>query len=1260
NGNIWAGTYSQGLYKFDPNTKKIQNWKYNSSNHKGISNNYITSILQDNDGYIWISTYNGLNKFNPDKISEGFEVFFNNSSDKNSLSNNLVWKLTQSQFNRNLIWIGTAGGLCSYNLKKGYFERLNIKAAVPSQFSNSFATVAEQTIFGKSILWAATYGGLFRIDLTDNTSVQYVSDVNKSTSLVGNQIDDVMIDKSGVLWIATDKGLNFHSLKSHNFNNIFSKKADELIFKELLNSDVKSIVKNVDDNFYIASSEALFVLKIKNGQTELKKINAFNDLNLWSIEKGSNNDLWIGSYGKGLIHYNLINSEFKYIKIESPTFITSAFNYIKSLHLSKNGILWIGFWGGGLARYDTKTDKYKLWINNNSDDASLSFNDVWDIFEDKSGRLWIGTNGGGLNLFTPNDGGIFKHWVYEEGNNNSIVNNSIHSIYELPSNDKSETVLLVGTENGLSKVTVTNKNDDKYDVTLKFENFNNIEKLSNRPISGVMADKNGVYWISTNSGLVRFNPILMSTVNFRYSDGFKSNLFNPGAFCMSDSGMMIFGTSKGPVVFNPSEIILSKFNPKIIITDFQLFNESVIPGENSPLKNSVEITKEIDLDYNQNVFTVKFASLDYNASEQIQFLYKLEGFDKDWIRSGSHRSVTYTNIDPGTYTLRVKGTNSDGNWSDQEAKLIINISPPIWKTIWAYALYVSIIAFVLFTIRKFEVSRTKLRNELRHKELEAKNIREIENMKSRFFANLSHEFRTPLMLIKGPAEQLITNKEADKEVNYNLIYRNSEKLQTLIDQLLELSQLESSAIPLNAVKKNIIASLRGLFFSFKSYADEKGIKLTFTATQESIYVWFDDDKLDKIINNLLSNAFKFTPKGGTISLTITTIENSTPKFLQINLTDSGIGIPKDKIPKIFDRFFQVDDSSKRAYGGSGIGLALVRELIDLHKWKIKVNSEMGSGSEFTIEIPLDDDYLNENEKVIKIDASDINNKSIEKIINNHVEETSNKKAHTVNKSKIVQSDKNESLKSVMIVEDSEDVRTYLSELLKNNYKILLAENGLKGLDTALEFLPDLIISDVMMPEIDGIEFCKRIKSDWRTSHIPVVLLTAKASIENKIEGLDTGADDYITKPFSSRELSVRIKNILAQRILLREKFGKGSRIKPENFTPNKADQEFIVNAINIVEKYISDPEFDSEKFAKEIFLSRSQLHRKILNISGQSTGEFIRTIRLKKAAALLLEKKLSVTQIAFEIGFSSPSHFTKAFKQMFDCLPSEYLNNSNS
>lgn len=1259
-GLIWIGTYSQGLFRYEPATGNIINWKYDPVNKNGLSNNYVTSLLQDVDGFIWISTYNGLNKLNPAKLNEGFYLFFANESDKSSLCNNLVWRINQSAVNKNLLWIGTANGLCSFDITKQKFSRLSIQAKYSSQFSNSFASISEQNVDGKNILWAASYGGLFRIDLSNNISQQFVSDKKNLNGLLGNQIDQLLIDDSGVLWIGTDKGLNYHSLKAQKFNNIFSISNSSTLYQELLSSDVKAIAGGNDEDFFIASSEGLFSLNLKNKNPELKKFDALNNLNLWSVENGENNDLWIGTYGNGLIHFSLSNSKIEFIKIESPTFKTSAFNYIKSLHLSKNGFLWIGFWGGGLASLNTKSGTYNIWIKDDNLKRSLSFNDVWALHEDNFGRLWIGTNGGGLNLFIPKNGGEFINWKANEENSNSLINNSILSISEIKSENNFETILLLGTENGLSEVTIKNKNDDIYNPNLIFNNYFNFDVLSEKVISGILKDDSGYLWLSGNNGLMRINPKDKTTISFGSSDGLGSNIFNAGAYYKSQKGLMFFGSSKGPVIFNPSEISSSDYKPKIIFTNFQLLGQSLEPGNASPLKTSITFSKKINLSYDQNVITIKFSSTDYNTSEQTQFLYRLDGFDNDWVTAGVNRSATYTNLNPGSYTFRVKTANSDGQWSEHEASLNINIAPPIWKTFWAYLFYILIILLGLFVIRKFEMSRTRLRNELRVKDLEAKKIREIEIMKSRFFANLSHEFRTPLMLIKGPVEQLLSDRNVNQKEQVKLIQRNSEHLQHLIDQLLELSQLEAASILLKAKKENLVSILRGITNSFTALAENKNISLKFQSVKNEIFAWIDLDKIEKILNNILSNAFKFTPDNGAINVEIvnTTINNI--DFTTVSIKDSGIGIPEDKIDKIFDRFYQVDDSSKRAYSGSGIGLSLVKELVDLHEWKIYVHSELGKGTEFILQIPLDENYLSDYQKVLDINKT-TEVKSLKLLEPNSVE----LQDATVDKKNKIEYHAAKNLEhtkkdTILIVEDSEDVRIYLKDILQNDYSIILSDNGEKGLSDAIEKLPDLIISDVMMPIMDGIEFCKNIKSNWQTSHIPVILLTAKASSESKVEGLETGADDYITKPFSFRELTVRIKNLLTQRRQLLEKFGKDVNFKPENITPNKADQEFLQNAIGIVEKSISNYDFDSDEFAKQIFLSRSQLHRKIQSISGQSTGEFIRTIRLKKAAGLILEKKLSVTQIALEVGFNSPSHFTKAFKQMFECLPSEFIDKSNS
>ena len=673
-GTIWVGTYSQGLFQYQPATGKIKSWKYDPNNRSGLSNNYITSLFQDKTGLIWISTYNGLNRLNPKNISDGFEIFLSDPANLNTISNNLVWRVSQSNLNKDILWIGTANGLCFYDMQKGLFTRYNIKATIPSMFSNSFASVEEQIVDGKNILWAATYGGLFKIDLRTNNSEQFVYDKKNTNGLLGNQIDQLIIDRSGVLWIATDKGINYHSLKTQKFNKVFLQNGTDESFQELLNADVKAIVNGGMDEFFIAASDALFKLIVKDQNTELKRFNELDNLNLWSLEKGSNNDLWIGTYGNGLINFDLNTLKKRFIKIESPTFKTSAFNYIKSLHLNKDGILWIGFWGGGLASLDIKTDEYKIWIKDDNVKKSLSYNDVWALHEDKFGRLWIGTNGGGLNLFVPENDGEFINWIFEKNNKNSIINNSILTITEISSTKENETTLLIGTENGLSKVIVSNNKLDKYDVSLKFNNYPNTEGLIDKSLSGILNDDNGFLWISSHTGLMRFNQTDRSITSFGYADGLNSNIFNSDAACKSESGLIVFGSVKGPAIINPNELKLSEYKPKIILTDFQIFNKSIEPGDNSALKTSISFADKIDLNYDQNVITIKFASMDFNSSEQIQYSYKLEGFDKDWVKNVSLNSATYTNLDPGSYIFKVKSTNSDGFWSDNLASIKIVIA----------------------------------------------------------------------------------------------------------------------------------------------------------------------------------------------------------------------------------------------------------------------------------------------------------------------------------------------------------------------------------------------------------------------------------------------------------------------------------------------------------------------------------------------------------------------------------------------------------
>ena len=1247
--NMWIGTYKEGLYKLNTGTNKIEHWIANPEDEKSLSHNYIQDIIEDDEGNLIIGTYIGLNKFNPDLPDSGFEHFYFNKENPNSLSNNLIWSLSKSEIYNNIIWVCTFNNLTKYNSKTSSFERVKVYNPDDLQYGTSVNSVVEEIMDGEEILWTASYSGLIRINLTTNNAYRYVQDENNSQSLSSNQINKIIKDRTGVLWLITENGINYSTPKSTLFNSVVSGNADFNVASTLKKKNITAFSKSNDNRIWIGTVNGLYLLDNLKTNPELKKLQRFEGYHIWSLESVNENEVWIGTYGKGLKQFKYDDDKLTGWDLDNPHIRTQSVYYNRTILTDSKKNIWVGYWGVGAARINPITGKSKVWLNEPGNPQSISHNDVWVIKEDILGRIWLGTVGGGLNLFEDRNGGIFHHWLYKKDDANSLSSNNIYSICEAQNLDSltgTKTILWIGTSDGLNRFEIKNSSD-VYDIEIKNRFYTVNDGLPDNSVNSIVEDEKGNLWLGTGSGISFFDVNEETFTNFSSADGINGTMMNPESALKLNNNFILIGSTKGLNIFDPQKIQLSSYKPNLVITDFQIFNKSVNIGENSPLTENIHTTNKIVLSYDQDVFSFEFAALDYNSSESIQYAYKMEGFDDEWINSGKRRFVTYTNLDPGKYEFKVKSTNADGVWNNNITSIKIEMRPPWWKTLWAYSLYIILIFLGLVGIRSFELNRAKLRNELKLREFEVRKKSELEELKSRFFANLSHEFRTPLMLIKGPIQQLKAG-ERDKNFseNINLIERNSDRLKELIDQLLELSQLEKAAIPLMAKQENVITILKGLISSFESFTKQKNISLKFQSESENMICWVDRDKLEKIINNLLSNAVKFTPDGGSVSVDFNEKSIDGKPFAEINISDSGAGIPKDKIDKIFDRFFQVDDSTKRSHGGSGIGLALVKEFVDLHKWKISVVSEPGEGTEFVIQIPMSDDYLTEAEKVQPVKNNidtDIKKATDENIFS----PTEKNKTTEV----VIESDNKT---TILVVDDSEDVRKYLSNLLENDFEISEAENGNEGIKVAKENMPDIIISDVMMPSMDGLEFCSRIKSEWQTSDIPVILLTAKASLESKIEGLEIGADDYLTKPFDSRELFTRINNLLEQRKRLRDKYNKETDAITETEKLNKADHDFINKFLGLVENNLDKTNFGTEQLAKELFVSRTQLHRKILAITGQAPGEFIRILKLKRAAQLILEGKLSVTQVAYEIGFSSPAQFTRAFTKQFNCVPSEY------
>lgn len=1232
---IWIGTYRSGLYLLNPETGQINNWQFNPFDSNSLSYNYISSIKKDYQNNLWLGTYNGLTKLSVINSKYIFKRYYKDEKNQNSLSDNLIWNISNDETDQNILWIGTANNLTSYNIAENKFTRYLIPNPDNLQFGTGCGNVVVEYYNNQKLLWIDSYAGLIRYNLTTSKVDRFTTEKNNPFSLPSNRINKIYRDKSGVLWIGTDNGLAYFSPKKIKFNYSISPNINYLNSSELYDISVTSLSISKDGTLWIGTENGLYYSDKSN--LRIQKFSSLRDANIWSLASDDKNNLWIGTYGKGFYQLNCSTKKITdWTYLNKRTKSLSRF-FIKSIFADNAGNIWIGYWGLGLAKFNQQTNEFKTFLHDNNDSTSLSFDDVWVIYRDRKNRIWIGTNGGGLNLYLSDEKG-FKHFISEANAKFKLGSNSIYSICEsVVGVDKNKTILWIGTNNGLSKVVINENSDFDLSSNIESKIYTIADGLPDNSIKSLIEDKNRNIWIGTSSGISMFNPLTEKFVNFNTADGLISNDINLSAAAIMNYETVLMGSKAGLIFFNPNQIKQSDYKPKIVLTDFRIFNQSLKASEDSPLKQSIVYSDEIEIPYSENVFSIQFSAIDFNSPKSIRYAFMLEGFDREWRTSTDVRTVTYTNLNPGSYVFRLKATNSDGVWSDNLRSLKLIILPPWWQTYWAVALYLLVFILGVWGIVKFQVNREKLQQELKRQEFEAHHLREVEKMKSRFFANLSHEFRTPLLLIKGPLEQLINGKaEGNLPEYYQMIKRNADRLQNLIDQLLELSQLESEALPLNIQKQNIISVIRNAATNFLPLAKQKKINLNFNCEYENILIAFDKDKLEKIINNLISNAIKFTNEQGEVNVEIELEKNENIYQLKIKISDTGIGISEEHLPKIFERFYQVDDTTYKTEG-FGIGLALVKELVSIHRWDISVNSKKNEGTTFTITIPLSEEEYNQilicsNEEV----------KELNEIMLIEDEETDNSQKTDNNNPKL------------LFVEDSEDVRIYVSHLLNPHYNLLLSDNAKEGIELAITHLPDLIVSDVMMPEMDGFEFCKIIKTDLRTSHIPVILLTARATRDSKLEGLETGADDYITKPFDSEELLIRIKNLIEQRRLLKEKFSKEIYFNPESLATNSLDKDFIKRITDVVEKNLYDFTFDSEKLAEEISISRSNLNRKLRAITGKGPGEFIRDLRMKKAAQYIIEDKFSITQIALEIGFASPAQFTRAFKKHFGCLPSEF------
>lgn len=1225
NGRYWFAYDNFDLYLYLGTEKKI---RYFRKKQDFTDAGKITSIQETKDGKVWLVYQNGLLRqydINSNKL------LFSSTRFQNLNKGNGPYHL----------FMDSEGDIWLWALNNGVFlfrpPDNSVKAfnenSFPSRLNANLVTQIVQD--NKGLIWVATdHGGVTLIDKKDNFSTSYLlNDPKDPRSLGQNSITSMYKDDNGIIWLGTYK-------QGVSYSN---------------------------------SNIVLFPL-YRHQESNVKSL-PYDDVNRFVEDRSGN--IWIGTNGGGLIYFDRKLKTFKQY-LHDPTNKNSlSSNVIVSLCIDHENVLWIGTYFGGLNSFDGR--QFTHYRHRDSDSSSLANDNVWEIFEDREQHLWIGTLGSGLHLFDRATS-RFKYKAYKGNVKDPLPFNYISSMLQ----DKKGN-LWVGTSAGIVvfdkdrttqvfyqqsafKNDLSNNNviclfeDSKGRIWAgtreglnlfneqagKFQTFTTSDGLPDNMILNILEDNNHTLWLSTPNGLCSAIPkqdkagIVFSVINYDETNNLQNREFNDNAALRTRAGELIFGGPSGFNIIDPSTIQQPVYRPEIIFTGLQILNNTVEPGEliNSRvlLQQSLSQLQSVDLKYKENVFSVEFASLDFGHSARNKYAYMLEGFNADWLYvDGTQRRVTYTNLNPGHYTLKVKVLTGDGRRSDIKT-LRINIEPPFWRTPFAYIIYALIGVALFLLARRITLDRIHMRYEVRQQRREAERAHALEQLKTKFFTNVSHEFRTPLSLIIAPLDKIIkqaTDEEQKKHLN--LVQRNAKRLLNLVNQLLDYRKMEVQEIKLHPSIGDIVRFSKDISHSFMDIAEKKGIEFSFSSNIDNLEIYFDKDKMEKILFNLLSNAFKYTPDNGTVSIHLLyngPVNEQGNGTLAIEVKDTGIGIPADQQDKIFERFFQTDVPAGMVNQGTGIGLAITKEFVKLHSGIITVKSEPEKGSCFTVLLPA----KKIGEPIARTTTQPMPAEDTEQVMLEESQRTGKKK-------------------TIIIVEDNEDLRFYLKDNLKAQYHVEEAVNGKEGWEKIKRLDPDLVVSDIMMPLMDGVELARKIKTETLTAHIPVILLTAMGSEEKQLEGLQVGVNDYITKPFTFEILASRIRNLLAQQMLLQKRFRTQIEVNPSEITVTSVDEKFLQQALELVEKHMDDPEFSVEDLSRDMFMNRVTLYRKIHSLTGKSPLEFIRSIRLKRAARLLDKSGMSVAEIAYEVGFNSPKIFTKFFKEEFKVTPSQYAAN---
>jgi len=1231
-GKIWVGHFT-GVNILDPSTKQISRFVFDSRGPSFTPPNLC--LFEDSQHQMWIGTTAGVYCYNPKTRST--RHFSHNEQQPSSLSGNNVTSVAEDK--NGTIWIGTDGGLSA--LKRGANGFTNYRHTDAEPLSLSSNIINSIAIDG-NVLWLATGKGLDVFDPGKAEIWRFGLNPRDGHSIGAKSVQSIYIDKQGIYWLGTNRGgVNKYDKNLNLFNHVESDVFDERGLKAPI---VTAFVEDRNGDVFVGTDGAglsLFNCKSKTFQDfhlQSKRKTSDKGLSILAMEMSRKQQLLIGTFSDGLFVFDPTSGRYQQLMQGSGLGDINA-NDIYCIKEDSKGNIWIGTNGAGI---NVLNPEYKVIIRYTpnpklANDVKLPINGyIRDIEEDKDGNFWIATHGGGIAFFQPSSG---KFTIYNT-TNSKLPNDKVFSLLE-----DSRGNIWAGTKGGGLSFFDKTKNE--------FTTYSEKDGLQNTTIFKVAEDKNGLIWVSTNKGISSLDYRTKKIQNFNFHNGVQNNNFVHESGLLLSNGELFFGGLEGFNYFNPAYLKKNNNIPSVLITDLRISNRSVTPSDDGPITEHISVAKEINLDYKQN-FALDFVGLSYTSPEQNQYAYKLVGFDKDWNYIGNATTASYTNLDPGEYIFRVKASNNDGVWNNEGSSIKIYVHPPFWRTAYAYIFYAIAAIGILLYIRHRGIQRLKrrfaLEQERVHAEQERKEterIRELDRLKIKFLTNLSHEFRTPISLILGPVDNLLAReKNEQSNSNLHLIKRNAKRLLNLVNQLLDFRKMEEHELKLHPTEGELIAFIKEVADSFKDLSERKKIDFIVTSQIDQLYTSFDHDKIERILFNVLSNAFKFTLAGGSIHLEVEKQTNNSeplPIWVTIKVRDTGIGIPTDKKEKIFERFYQNTTAAAILNQGTGIGLSITKEFVKMHGGSIDVESETGKGTVFTIQLPFTPIEPTQTSGEV-LEEETMPELESEQPLEDQEEVTEN--IHSVEKTEMT---------SVLLVEDNDDFRFYLKDNLRLQYKVFEAANGKEGWQKALATHPQLIVSDVNMPYMDGIELTQKIKSDKRTSHIPVILLTALTAEEDQLKGLGTGANDYITKPFNFEVLNAKIKNLLVLNSTLKSTYTKQIKVLTPAVEIESGDEKLLQKIMLYLEENLTNPQLSVEELSRHVGMSRSSLYSKLLELTGQTPVEYIRSVKLEKAAVLLEKSDMNVAQIAYSVGFSTPNYFAKSFKTKYNMLPSEYM-----